>query len=103
MLKRIAKTAPLLVTLTVLSTGGIATAEVDNQTSSCNQNLTSSEKNYIALSPNGDQARCSDYYEKCDQYHCYECTICEYGGPYCWEISENKPTNPTSDTFAASK
>ncbi|MGL6340706.1 MAG: hypothetical protein ACRC80_16395 [Waterburya sp.] len=104
MLKNIAKTASLLITLTILTSGASATAETEKLTSSCNQNLMSSNANsYVALSPNGDQSHCTDYYEKCDEYHCYECTVCDYGGPYCWEISENKQAPQSTDTLTASK
>ena len=104
MLNRITKTASLLITLTALTSGGIATAEGENTIGSCHRKSLSSEINsHVALSPNGDRTNCSDYYEKCDEYHCYECTVCDYGGPYCWEISKNEPTPLNLDTFTASK
>ena len=102
MLNHIAQTAYLLITLTIVTTGGLATAETEKSTNSCNQISTSLQtENYLALSPNGDPSQCSDYYEKCDEYHCYECTVCTHGGPYCWEISENKKSPQTTDVFVA--
>jgi hypothetical protein len=104
MLKNIAKAASLFIPLTISIIGSSAIAETQNLTNFCNRNLMSSEaNNQIALSPNADPVQCSDYYEKCDEYHCYECTVCDYGGPYCWEISENKLTPQNTDIFTASK
>jgi hypothetical protein len=85
MLKKMFKAMPVLVALTLFTTGAVA--ETEMKTGKCAKNARVLNSN-IALSTNTDP-QCGDYYKRCDASGtCYECIVCSYGGPYCWEISE---------------
>ncbi len=84
MLKKMFTVAPVLVVLTLFTTGAVAETEI--KTAKCGQNVRSLNGN-ISIRNNTDP-KCGDYYKRCDASgKCYECIKCTYGGPYCWEMA----------------
>lgn len=54
MLNIIAKTGSLLLSLTILSSGDVAIAEIQNTFISCVPNIISSDRSYVVLNSNLD-------------------------------------------------
>jgi hypothetical protein len=83
MLKKTFKVAPVILALTLFTTGAVA--ETETRTGKCIKNAQALNGN-TSLRTNTDP-QCGDYYERCDASgKCYECIVCKHGGPYCWEI-----------------
>ena len=86
MLNRVIKITPAIVALSFFTTGAVA--ETEMRVGQCLAGSgTSSVGTKDYPKPNYDPD-CGDWYKKCDSSGvCYECTICTYGGPYCWRIN----------------
>ena len=82
MLKRMLKVTPVLIAVTLFTTGAVAETQKPDKCLANAKLLSTS----TSLRTNTDP-KCGEYYEKCEGGKCYECIECTYGGPYCWEIS----------------